>query len=427
MINSIAKNASWLGAGQIVGKVVSLLAYASITRRLGEAGFGRFNYSFSLMEIVAIASLLGLPILYTRHLAAGRPLLAEATVVAKHQLTLAVVLLATVGVSLTAGHFPVHLHLLMLAAMIARGYMMFGSAGLRGREQMRPEAFAHVIGRVVFAVCAGAGVWVVPAEHVVSVAFIGFLAGELASTLAISVAMNRVGLRWRPSGPPKARLLAVAKDSIPFAAAALLGVIAVRIDAVMLRDLLGGAAGDSASGLYGAAYRVMEVAHFLPAAIAAALFPALVRIGRAQGHMPLATVVKAGVGLGSIGCFGALVLALTAEDLLPLFAGASFAPAVPALQVLALTLPFTFANYALGSAVFACGREMAGFLGAIICVAVNVGGNYWAITTDPERAMVWAASFTIASEAILTLSHLAILTHQRRRERAQRRTQSTAV
>jgi O-antigen/teichoic acid export membrane protein len=418
MVDSIAKNATWLGAGQIVGKLISLLTYASITRRLGDAGFGRFNYSFSLMEMVAIATLLGLPILYTRHLAADRPLLAEATVVAKHRLTLVVGLIALVTVYVTADHFPAHLHLLMLGAMIARGYMMFGSAGLRGREQMRPEAMAHIIGRTVFALCAGAGVWLVPAEHALPVAFIGFLAGELASTLSISVAMNRAGLRWRPSGPPMTRLIQVAKDSVPFAAAALLGVIAVRIDAVMLRDLLGAGAGDRASGLYGAAYRIMEMAHFLPAVIAAALFPALVRRGREQGRLPMAMVFRAGFGLAAVGAVGTVALVLTADPLLPLFAGASFAPAVPALEVLALTLPFTFTNYALGSAVFACGREMAGFFGAVICVAVNIGGNYWAITNHPDQAMVWAATFTIASEAILTLSHTGILLHQRGKDRA---------
>ena len=95
---SIRANAGWLGAAQLLAKVLNLGIYASLTRRLGQEGFGLFIYSFSLMEILGFAATLGLPIIYTRHVAAGDLDSARAAVWAKH--------LGSLLVGLGAGYRP---------------------------------------------------------------------------------------------------------------------------------------------------------------------------------------------------------------------------------------------------------------------------------------------------------------------------------
>jgi O-antigen/teichoic acid export membrane protein len=141
---SILQNVSWLSGAQLVVRVAQLAAYASLTRRLGEVGFGRFAYAFSLLDMVAFLATLGLPILYTRHVAAGRQEHAAAAVVAKHRLTAVVTFFGLVWLWIAPPKLMLDLLVMMFLAMLLRGYHLFGASGLRGKERMDEEALASV-------------------------------------------------------------------------------------------------------------------------------------------------------------------------------------------------------------------------------------------------------------------------------------------
>ena len=410
---SIRANAGWLGAAQLLAKVLNLGIYASLTRRLGQEGFGLFIYSFSLMEILGFAATLGLPIIYTRHVAAGDLDSARAAVWAKHLGSLLVGLGVLGWLLIAPPNFPVLLHGLMFLAILMQGTSQLGASGLRGLEDARGEAWARTAARLAFALTGGLGVWFVPENQALYVAFAAFLLGEVLGLLVTARWMGRHGLSLTPPQPPGDALRRALVEAWPFAAAGILGTMVFRIDVVMLRELLP-QGGDQMAGLYGAAYRLMESGHFIAASVAAALFPALVRRRSEEGGIPFDLLKRAATWLFGLGLCGGLFLFFLAQPLLSVLAGDAFSTGAPYLQMLALTVPFTFLNFALGTAVFACRREVWGLLGALLSLALNIGGNAYGIYFHPEQAGLWAGGMSAASEALLTVSHLAILGLHRR-------------
>jgi len=413
---SLRAGVAWLSGAQIGTKVLQLAAYASITRRLGEAGFGRFIYAFSLLDIVAFLATLGLPVLYTRHVAAGRNDAAAAAVLVKHRLTTVIGLLGLFWLAIVPPDLPRDLLVMMFLAMLLRGYSQFGASGLRGKSRMDAEAIASIAGRATFAVGAGVGVWLVDEPGaMLRLTFIAFLLGEMVTTVLTGRGMEKLGLSWSPKRPSASVRQDLWIEMLPFAAAGLLGVIAFRVDLVMIRELSPELMGDHLAGAYGAAYRILEAGLFLPAAVGAALFPALVR-ARNGGELAPQLLRRSAAVLLALGLAGAAVLWFGAPLLVRLFAGEGYAEAVPALATLGMAVPFLFVNFALGSAVFAVGKEWWGFAGLIASVLLNIFGNLWVLTHHPEQALVGAALFTAAAEAVLTVSHTAILTIVARRE-----------
>lgn len=419
---SIRANASWLGVAQFVSKLLSLGIFASLTRRLGDLNFGLFIYSFSLMEMIGFVATLGLPIIYTRHVAADDLERAHAAVWAKH-LSGVLVSLGVIGwLVLAPPDFPVELHGLMFLAILLQGTSQLGASGLRGREDARGEAWARTTARVGFALVGGVGVWLVPEEDALQLAFAAFLLGEILGLVVTMVWMGRQGLSLVPKRPQEKELQQALVEAWPFAAAGLLGTMVFRIDVVMLRELMpasgeipAGEVGDAMAGLYGAAYRLMESGHFLAASVAAALFPALVRRRAADGELPFKLLLRAAKILLFVGILGGAGLYLLANPLLYFLAGSEFTPAAPYLQALAFTVPFTFLNFVLGTAVFACRREVWGLVGALLSLGFNVAGNYYGIHYHPDSAGIWAGAMSAVSEALLTLSHVVILVIHRRR------------
>jgi O-antigen/teichoic acid export membrane protein len=406
---SILSNFGWLSSAQLAARLLQLVAYGSLARRLGEIGFGRFAYAFSLLDMVAFVATLGLPILYTRHVAAGRSGDADAAVVVKHRLTIVVALMGGLWLLIAPPTLALDLLVMMFLAMLLRGYHHFGASGLRGKEQMRGEAVATVLGRLVFAIGAGGGVWLADdLSAMLRITFVAFLLAEMVTLMMITRAMQRLDLDWSPSMPSAVQRQNLWKEMLPFAAAGLMGIIAFRVDLVMLRELSEPLFADQRAGAYGAAYRILEAGLFGPAAVAAALFPALIRRGEGQG-LPATLFRRAALILLLLGLAGGLVLYYGAALWVRILAGPGYDQAVPALAALGLAVPFLFVNFVLGTGVFALGKEWWGFLGLSLSLLLNIIGNYWVITRHPELALVGAALFTAASEAVLTVSHLTIL------------------
>ena len=407
--SGLLQNIGWLSGAQILTRILQFVAYASLARRLGEIGFGRFAYAFSLLDMVAFTATLGLPILYTRHLAAGRMAHADATVLSKHRMTMIVGVIGSLWLLLAPLDLANDLLMMMFLAMLLRGYHHFGASGLRGKEKMQGEAVAAVGGRLVFTVLAGGGVWLTDdLGGMLRITFVGFLVGEMVTLVLISRAMKSLDLTWSPKPPSTRQQNQVWREVVPFAAAGLLGLIAFRVDLVMIRELSTPLMADHRAGNYGAAYRILEAGLFLPGAVAAALFPALVR-HRQDDELPKDLFRRAVLVLFTLGLAGAGMLYVGAPYLMRIFAGEGYELAGPALAALSVAVPFLFVNFILGSGVFALGKEWWGFFGLGLSLLLNIVGNYWVITRYPNEALVGAALFTAASEAVLTCSNLAIL------------------
>ncbi len=189
----------------------------------------------------------------------------------------------------------------------------------------------------------------------VAVAIIFWRGGDMVA-LAIALALtNAVGSivqalaarrmlgRWpRPS---RGRLSSLVRAGVPLGISVVLITAYANIDQVIVFEL----AGSRAAGLYGAAYRVLEQAHFVPISVLTTMTPIIAASWpRDRARMLRAAGVTA--ELMAVASFGALAfVTVAAAPLTRLIFGAGFSAAAPALPVLFGAFVFICFGYLNGN------------------------------------------------------------------------------
>ncbi len=259
---------------------------------------------------------------------------------------------------------------------------------LRSRERLGAEAAVLLIGRGAF-VALGLFMTAIGAGLVgIGVAY---LAGNLAAiVLSRRLVTFRGGRPSRPDPTPQSLL----RLALPLAAVNFFTVVYFRVDTVMLQGLIG----SEQAGLYNAAYRLMEAAMMIPAAILTALFPRLAKFADAfedgLAPEPLARLL---VSLATAGCAYGIVFA---PEALQIGFGLSFAPAATTLRILMVALWIIFTNYLLTNLLLAYRRQIAFARMAALCAGLNVALNLLLI---PRWQMAGAAFATLVTETVLLL------------------------
>jgi O-antigen/teichoic acid export membrane protein len=138
-------------------------------------------------------------------------------------------------------------------------------------------------------------------------------------------------------------------------------------------------AGEAAAGYFGAAVRVLDLLIVLPAAVVAAAYPALARMGPADPAFRRLVRQVLEV-LIVIGLAVALALHAGAAPLTRLAFGTAYAPATPVLSPLGIAACLAFANYFLSAVLLAIERtrrlltvSAIGLASALVVTPVLVG------------------------------------------------------
>ena len=195
---------------------------------------------------------------------------------------------------------------------------------------------------------------------------------------------------WRFSRARARSLLSIAW---PMILSGALAMVYLRIDQVMLRELVG----DEAVGVYSTAVRISEVWYFIPIAIATSIFPELVkskRLGEAVYRDRLQSLYDL-LAWASM----PIVVAITiyAERIVVLFYGAPFSSGGIVLAILIWSSPFIFMREVY--ARWLVNEDMTRFFifahgsGALLNVALN-------LLLIPRYQGVGAAVATLVSYAM---------------------------
>jgi O-antigen/teichoic acid export membrane protein len=169
-------------------------------------------------------------------------------------------------------------------------------------------------------------------------------------------------------------LLSLLRRAFPFALAALLAAIQMRLGVILLEALVG--AGEA--GYFSAANRFAEAARMFPNALFGALFPALAAVAREPDRIQQ-TFRRAAIPLMVFGVASGIGLTLFAPALIRAIYGVAFTPAVPALIVLAWSILFTALRGARTLQLYAVAHEryVNGVNGAAI--VVQMVASLWLI------------------------------------------------
>ena len=265
-------NTSWLFFERFIRLSISFIVSIFVVRYLGPKEFGLYSYVLSFAMLFASFSSLGLESISTRETIKHPELRDEINgTVFFIRLAGGIIAIIVIGVTLAIMHEETYTSILIL---IFSGSFIFQSFTaieyfFRGMVKAKYNAFALSASvilssalKILFILQKASLIYFViasAAEYVF-----------LAAGLVIVYRQNNLSVfSWKYSKELAKSLL---KDSWPLALSGIVVMIYMRIDQVIIRNMMN----DEAVGYYAAAVRLCEAWYFIPVTLCNAIFPAIV-------------------------------------------------------------------------------------------------------------------------------------------------------
>jgi len=393
-LRRVAENVSWLFVERVLMLALNFAVSVWFINYLGPESYGRYSYAVSFVALFAVLASLGLDVIVIRELSqestdhgeilgtafmmrVGSSLLTVALVIGSVFLTSADALtrMLVVVVALSIFADPAQVVDLWFQSRIESKFMVLLRSGV---------ALVGIVARVAL-ILGGmsliAFAWLYAAQALA----IG------AGALALFALRRPAGLALRASGRRARWLLA---ESWPLIVAGVSVTIYMKIDRVMLGEMLD----ERAVGTYSTAATLSEIGNFLPVAIAASLFPIVVRSresaepGLYDRRMQALYDVMALIGYAI-----ALVMTLFGVPLINLLFTRDFGEAAGILQIHVWSLVFVALGGARSRFLIAEHRVRFAMVATLTGALLNVLLNLWLI---PRMGGEGAALATVLSYSV---------------------------
>ncbi len=400
-------NASYLTIAFTVQKVLALAYFLFATRAVGRDAIGQYTTA------LIITGLFG----YFIDIAFSQVLIRE---IAKHRektnaylnaalalkfLTSLLIYAAVMSYVVLFRYEPDVRNLVAIAGlvMVLDSFTLTLYAVFRGHQNLLYEAIGTVVNKVlVIAVGLGGlrfgfGVrWLVTAV----------LVGSAFNFLYAAVLLIRK-VQWRPRPQWDGdTLLFLAKIALPFAIGGVFITILGYQDQLLLGNpALAGPKWASYAAYYGTAYKLAFSLQFIPAAVVAAIFPAMSYYYLANKPKLAQTFERGMKYLLIIGMPLALgIVALAREVIITAYTPVFMASVTP-LRLLIISLLFVFLNYPVGYLLNAADRQVRNTVNVGIVMVFNLILNLFLI---PIYTFVGAAIASLLSSALLFFLGLSV-------------------
>ncbi len=383
-------------AVQIVARVLNLalgvLVTALLTRTLGSAGYGQWATILAVLGLTGYFATFGMERVVVREVA--RDPECEREWLGAAMLLRLILLAPVVALSLVAILLLQQSHQMLLAGVIVILGMPFDGVGamqlvFQLRVKNTVPMLVLTLRSVLWAVAVAIIFW--RGGDMVSLAIALALTNAVGS-IAQALAARRLIGRWpRPS---RRRLASLVRAGVPLGISGVLITAYANIDQVIVFEL----AGSRAAGLYGAAYRVVEQAHFVPISVLTTMTP-IIAASWPRERARMLRAAGATAELMAIASFGALAfVTVAAAPLTRLIFGAEFSSAAPALPVLFGAFVFICFGYLNGSLLTVLGQQRRLLAISLVALVVNVAGNLLFV---PLVGFMGAAWMTLATEMLV--------------------------
>jgi O-antigen/teichoic acid export membrane protein len=380
-------------AAEAAGRLVHFGFIYAAQLSLGPAVYGHMTYALALGLVAAPVTDLGLQLHVARDLAGstahGRRTLATAL-----GLKLALALLVAPALAVLSLSRPPGIRIatfVLALAMLSQSFVELYAYAFRGLLRAEMDASLMLLLR---AATAAAGVGALAAGFGIGGVALAYLAAAAATaTVAASWLAGSLG-DGRPDLDPT-RCRALASRVLPLGAAIVVSMVHARL-AVFLLDAIRTPA-EVAD--FGVAQKLVESTAMIPAAVMAAVFPAAARTMAEGAGVP--HLVRRSAGLLALAGTAVAAAGFTlAPAIVRILYGTQYSGAVRPLQVLALSVVFTFVNYALTHFMIVRGRtvRLACFSAATLVANLAAG-----ILLIPAAGAAGAAAALVVSEALLLL------------------------
>ncbi len=386
-----------LAGATVVAKALTFAYIFIVMRYLGPELFGKYSLAYSFVAMLSFGSELGLTSFTVREMAAAGPsdpALARrffSNIFTLRLLLASVTFVAIVGLSfvVTADSAARGAIAIFALAMVLDACAECLSSFFMAFQRMLFPALASIVRAAVVLLGVGLSAWV------------GWGLGPVVAASAIGGGVAGLGLwaalSWRLWMPRLALHLQYIRtllwNAMPYIVMSLVTSIFFRIDMVLLSAIKG----DLETGLYGAAYRIMESLLFMSIAVNSASLPALSCVLAVANEGGGVVFRRAFGWIVRLGLPMAVGLGLLAAPIMSLF-GEGYAAAAPALQVLSAALLLIFVNRLVGTLLTAAGLQP---LLMKICAALMAANIVLNLLLIPPYGRMGAAWVTLLCEVAL--------------------------
>lgn len=392
-LQAVLGNSAWLLLDKAVRLLLSLTVGALLARHLGPEQFGVFSYAVTFVMFWLGLANLGADGILVRDLArspGAAPVLLGSALLAR---LLAGGLCWLAAVATLFVMRPDDGHTLVLVAILGAGLVLQGAETVdvwfqsqsQNRRTVRAKLLVYVLTNALrlAMIAANAPLWCFALANVLDALLLALLLTQAYRRFPAQQAWNASIRHAR----------ALVAESWPFMLSGLAVLVYMRIDQIMIRELLD----TRALGQYAAATALSQVWNVIPVTLCAALAPFLAR-RREQGEQAyLNALFRVFRAFAALGLLAVLVTVALADVLVGWLYGAAYAPAVPALRVHVASNFFIFLGVAQGLWLVNEGMGRVTLYRTALGAVVSVVGNWLLI---PVWGLVGAALSTTAAMAV---------------------------
>lgn len=330
-IKQLAENSLWLLLARLSSQALGFLFAVLLARFLGDLGFGQYSFITASIFLGNTISSFGMDTLLIREVAQRDKI--DAQLIGKAiWLQVSISIIYIVILQLVANQLPLSTREAIAAirvyslALVPLAFFSVFSAILRGAERMdlffhaslASAAFQIVLGVVLL--FQGAGLLTIATLLLVTHGLSAFLAGWLNQKY-----IKDFEIDWDVS---RAKIIDMSRQCLPFATLAILGFLLQRMGIFSLSFI----AGEKETGIFSAAFRIIEGSKLIHFAFLGALLP---RLSRAQVNVEDDNALGASSlwFLFFIGSVIALLLTILAGNIIQWLYGEAFSAAIAILQI----------------------------------------------------------------------------------------------
>ncbi|NET58676.1 MAG: flippase [Symploca sp. SIO2E6] len=395
-LRKIISNISWLFADRILRLGVGVIVVALIARYLGPQQFGLLSYAGSLVALFRIFATLGLDRIVIRELvhepASQKEILGTALILKLLGSTLAWLLAISTILLIRPDETLSH----YLVAIIAAGtiFETFDAIDFWFQWQIKSK-YTVLAKNTAFIIVTCLRIILISIQA--SVIFVALaMSIELmlgAIGLVIAYQFNRQTLlAWRPSFGRAKSLL---QESWPLIIAGVAIMIYLRIDQVMLGQMVG----DEAVGIYAVTTRISSIWYFIPIGIVSSVAPSITEAKRSSETLYYSRLQKLLNLMAVLAYSIAIPMTFLAKPILVLMFGDDYASGGRVLVILVWTGMFWFLGICKSQIwIINEGRTRYNLVEKSIGAVVNILLNFWLIPIYQEMG---AAIATLISYAFV--------------------------
>lgn len=392
---AVGRNTAIQFVGKVLGTILGLITAAALLKYLEPTGFGAYTAAMAYAGFFSVVADLGLYLILIRDL--NKPNVNQDEVVgnalglrwASALLVLGLSALVAIGLPFYSPHVKQAILLASLSFMAVAGTQLF-VAVFQTRLAMFSVAAGEILGRIILLGGVLLAIFLDAGLQGIMIAVAG---GSAVNFFFVQFIARRYG-QFRPRfnwGVWRVML----RDAFPVSISIVLNLMYFKLDTILLSVFN---KGEFALGLYGAAYKVLEILITFPIIFVGLLLPALGRSFQAKDHTTFVRVFQRG--------FEALILLvipiilggwILAKDILVALGSADYAPAAGVLQLLLLAVGASYLNALSGHTITVIHRQRQMVWGY---VAVAIVGLTLYTSLIPTFSYYGAAVGTIATETL---------------------------